>query len=157
MVSERPGHPRRGWSVSRRSEQSLTSRVSRTVLPRKDDQMPNASEKLVAKLTDNINGWIDELGSLLVPPFSEELQATALLDQIRQKLAVDAAALFLTPEDDPNQLRFVSGVGYKNEYRDTKYFLKTPALTSHVFNTKRAINMSAKTAHHCTKELGKNW
>ncbi len=104
--------------------------------------MVKSTENKLSKLSEKVREWIDELGWLLVPPFSE-LTGDFLMDRIRKKLCVDAVALFLTPDDDPNQLRFSFGVGYKNEYRNTVYFLNQPALTSYVFSTKKPLNMSA--------------
>jgi GAF domain len=93
-------------------------------------------------LLDKIRKWLDELGGLLLPPFAE-LKDDRLLQLVCRELAVDAAALYLVNENDSNQLRFVSGHGYREDYVGQPYNLDQPALTSHVFRSGQAINMSA--------------
>jgi hypothetical protein len=103
--------------------------------------MQSNSADAASEPFSRIRGWITQLGWLLVPPFAEPTRDD-LLDRVRTELNVEAAALFLTKEDDPNQLRFVSGVGYNPDYHNTVYFLNQPALTPHVFSTSKAINLS---------------
>src|SRR5438874_1340759 len=109
--------------------------------------MPKRAEdqtgELLHRLSQRVNGWMEEFGWLLVPPFSE-FGRDHLLERIRRELNVDAASLFLTEEGAPNQLKFASGVGYRTEYREKVYYLNQAALTSYVFSTKTAINMSAE-------------
>lgn len=99
--------------------------------------------ELLHLLSQRVDGWMEEFGWLLVPPFSE-FRRDHLFERIRRELHVDAASLYLTEEGAPNQLKFASGVGYRTELREKVYYLNQAALTSYVFSTQTAINMSAE-------------
>jgi hypothetical protein len=99
------------------------------------------------ELSSKIIGWFTEFGPMLVPP-QPEPQDDRLMSRIREELEVEAAALFLTPDNDPTQLRFVAGTGYKKAYENVFYFLNQRALTSYVFSKKEALNL-------CVEELKK--
>ena len=95
---------------------------------------------LLQEFSAKIVGWFTEFGPMLVPP-QPEPQDDRLMSRIREELEVEAAALFLTPDNDPTQLRFVAGAGYKKAYEDVFYFLNQRALTSYVFSRKEALNL----------------
>lgn len=106
-------------------------------------RVEDRQSELLHRLSQQVDGWMEEFGWLLVPPFSE-FGRDHLLERIRKELNVDAASLFLTEEGAPNQLKFASGVGYRTDYREKVYYLNQAALTPYVFSTKTGINLSAE-------------
>ena len=75
----------------------------------------------------------------LVPPHGR-LDLRSLLETLRLSVNAEAASVFLVKEDDPNQLCFEEGLGYKEEYRKKRYYVGVPTLTNWVYKTRTPIN-----------------
>jgi hypothetical protein len=86
---------------------------------------------------------LDDVASLLVPPFSDEGHVDRAADRLAQWIQVhthvDAASLFLVNESS-TLLRCVAAAGYKPEYKNKAYGIGEWALTHHVFKSKVTIN-----------------
>lgn len=84
---------------------------------------------------------MNEIAVFLADPYQKP-HVSAFLTALQQVTGAEAASAFTLSEDNPHVLVSVGAVGYRQTYRDHTYLLAQPALTTHVFRTRLAINMS---------------
>ena len=94
---------------------------------------------------------VTQLASRLMPPFGG-IETHQILTFLQERLQAEAAAIFFVSEDDPNELRFVDGVGYEDHYREAHYFLKGRSLTSWVYSHREPVSKSRRELETMKKE-----